>query len=80
MVIPYKNILFKDKMGEGANGSVYEGIYENNRYAFKRVSAHRVRTKYIEKFMKKVTNNTMIVLIQSMKLYIYILKNLYLWN
>ena len=32
MVIPYKNILFKDKMGEGANGSVYEGIYEKENW------------------------------------------------
>lgn len=61
MVIPYKNILFKDKIGEGANGSVYEGVYENKRYAFKRVIAHRVKTKYDRKVYEKEILNEILI-------------------
>jgi len=52
-VIPYDNIYFKDILGEGANGTVYEGIFENKRFAFKRVSNHRVYTKYDRKIYEK---------------------------
>jgi len=52
-VIPYDNIQFKDKLGEGANGTVYEGLHENKRYAFKRVSNHRVYNKYDRKMYEK---------------------------
>ena len=45
-VYPLEEIQFKDELGSGANGTVYEGLFENKRYAFKRVSAERVYTKY----------------------------------
>ena len=48
-VYPFDEIVFKEKLGAGANGTVYEGFFENKRYAFKKVSSHRVYTKYDRK-------------------------------
>lgn len=52
-VFPFDEIEFKEKLGEGANGSVYYGLYSNKRYAFKKVSNHRVISKYEKKIYER---------------------------
>ena len=45
-IFDYDKIIFKEKLGRGANGTVYETLIDDRRYAVKHVRSQEVVTKY----------------------------------
>ena len=54
-IFPYESIVFKDKLGRGASGTVYETLINDRRYAVKHVRSCHVETNYdYKKYLKDI--------------------------
>lgn len=61
-IFNYDKIIFKEKLGRGANGTVYETLIDDRRYAVKHVRSQEVVTKYDYKvYLKDILDELTII-------------------
>ena len=61
-IFDYDSIIFKEKLGRGATGTVYESLIDDRRYAIKHMRSQEVVTKYDYKsYLKDILHELSIV-------------------